>query len=392
VKKFLIVWLTLAVTGMGFAQNLIFNGLIEGGIGFFKSDHQDSQLIIGQYNANEGLGSMAQLWVNYSNSNNTAGLRLLFRSSIDVMHDHTDGSNFSVETYEGWLKFFDDMIEVRGGKLDYKDFYNPYGGVEAAMFNGEGWGMIVNVNPFVGFNTRFGIFPAGGLGQGISYKETRYNLGFRYDMFGIANFILNAVVHHEDLYDIGCGIQVVGLKRLIIGLYNFNIDFAALNIMQNKNTSMGIQIGQRADYMSGDIMAGIRCMQFLMYGRGPDLTFAGYIQYALGNKIYPRIHAGINIGSPLRGVNQAGPAGDDFRGGDNFWYSINQGYYYDGLTLNVRGGQADAGNLVIQPSVQLRISGNQFLEPGYTLQRDLSKNKNTRTLNNLFFIDYHIEF
>ena len=390
-KKVLVVWLIMTAAGMGFAQNLTFNGMVLGGIGFFKSDHKDSEFVIGHYNSSENGGVLAQLWTHFSNSNNTAGLRLLFRANADFMQDHTNASHFQIETYEGWLRFFDNIVEIRGGKLDYKELYNPYGGVEAAMFNAEGWGMIVNVNPFVGFNTRFGVFPAGGLGQAFNHKQTRYNLSFRYDLFGMANFMLNTVVHHEDLYDIGFGVQVVALRRIITGLSNANFDFAFLNILGNKNNSIGIQIGQRFDYASGNIGAGLRFMQLFVDGREADLTFAGYVIYTLGN-IVPRFNFGMNFGSPMRGTGHSGPAGDDLRGGANYYESIHKGSYYDGLSLNPRGGQANAGNLILQPGVQFRIGGNQYIEIGYSLQRDLSTPKSTRTMNNLIYIDYKLEF
>ena len=391
-KKFLVVLLILAAAGMGFAQNLGFNGIVNSGIGFFKSDHRDSELIVGHYASSEHISSMAHIWTHLSSSGNTAGLRFLFRATAGFGADDTLAGQLQFQNYEGWVRFFDDIVEVRGGKMDYKEFYNPFGGVEAHMFNAEGWGMIVNANPFAGFNMRFGIFPAGSLGQAIHHERTRFNLSFRYDIFGTANVMLNTVAHNEDLYDIGFGVQLIALRRMVRGLRNVNFDIALLNIMESRNLDMGIQTGIRVDYFPGSLGTGIRFAQFFIKGSDPDLTFAGYVQYSLGN-IVPRINLGVNIGQPLRGVNVPGPGGDDFRGGANFYESIHKGRYYEGLNPGgIRRAQEGMANFVFNTTVQFQVTGQQFIELGYVRQQDLSENKRLRTANNVVSLEFKILF
>ena len=398
-KKLLVVWLIITAAGMGFAQGLTFNGMVSGGIGFFKSDHENSELVIGHYNSSENVGIMAKLWADYTNSDSTAGARILFKTHAALDRDSTGAADFLIDTYEGWLKFFNGIVEIRGGYMDYNELYNPYGGVEAHMYNAEGWGIFVNANPFVGVNMRFGFFPTGGLGgNSSSPKEARYNLSLRYDLPGMAHIMLNAVRHQEDLYDIGFGVQIAALTGMVMGLNAVNLDFALLNILENQNANAGIQIGQRVDFELGSIGAGIRFMQLFVENREPDLTFGGYAQYAIGT-IVPRLNFGVNIGSPLRNSNNIGPnVNEDFSGGANYFDSINKGHYYElgsprGFrTISPSGGQVDAGNLVLQPGVQFRITGNQYIELAYTLQRDLSKPKGARTMNNLFSIEYKLEF
>jgi len=395
-KKIIILLLVFTVTGMTFAQNFDFHGIVMGGFGFFVSDHKDSEMVLGNYTSVEGLGVVAQLMFDLSNNDNTVGLRLMPRVAAQPnQQGQTNSSNFSMEVYEGYLKFFDNMFEVRGGKLDNKAPYNPNGGIEAHMSNGIGMGTYFNANPMRGLNIRLGISPANGLHQAESFKEARYNLGFRYDLPSISNFFLNAAMHHEDVYDIGFGFQITLLKLFVPGLNDCNFDFAVLNMLESKDYNAGIQIGQRVNYTTGNFGTGIRFVQFLVEGREPDLTFAGHLQYLLGQYIVSRLNLGLNIGSGIRSPGQPGPQGDIFHSGNyNYYESINKGRYYNNemeLRFELRGGNKNAANLMIQPAIQFRYNVNQFIELGYAMQKDLSEKTGARTMNNFIFFAFKAE-
>jgi len=434
-KRFLVVFLILAVAGGGlFAQSLTFSGLVWSGIGILLNDHEDFEdPYFGAYSGRENAAARADLNVNFLTEDGQAGFRFQLRGQAqrhrDNMHtNHTSlGDNgVWINFYEAWVRVFD-LVEIRGGRLDFNGLFNPEGGVDNSFDNGGGAGMIATVNhpALPDLHARVGIFQDN-LYNGRVLEDARYNLALRYNLPGTADIFFNlrqgargawGAGERAEQVDIGFGVRLYMLRDL--GFTRMNVDFDFQNLLAPDDTMTLFRIGPRADFVMGDLQAGTRILlQHAIEGEDikgyqPDFTFTAYARYLLmDGTVVPQLNFGINSGTSLRNVRESVPMRDGVpaaqaygerygSGNDDFrsnWDGVWKG---DWNMLNAAGGRGfmqGAGNMVIGPSVQYRIGGrdSRALEFGYSLQVDLTEYEGStshlKTMNHLIYLDIRVAF
>ena len=380
-KKALVFLLILAVAGGLFAQDITFSGQVWSGLGLLINDMDDSDPMFGVYSVRENFAARGQLRTDYLNEQGNAGAWFILRGQADA--DGEGGAAVAVPAAEAFYYGFDGMVKLVGGILD-SGMGTP-GGIDTSFDNGGGTGAYVNIEPMSGLDLRFGT-GADNLFAGSRMIDARYNATARFEVPNLLSIIGLFMNKEEDNTNFALGANLLLLEPL--GFSRLGVD-AAFEDLQNDD-GMTVKIGQRIEYGLGPLGIEFRALQQLLMGDladgddyAPDLTFYGHIQYQVGNWI-PRLAAGFNIGTGLRSPEVV-------VGGDN-QYRAN----WDGFA---KGGFTDgASNFYISPNVEFRFNNDDktALQFGYILQLDLSDGAeagpNRRTMNNVIYLDYRLEF
>ncbi|MCL2831600.1 MAG: hypothetical protein FWD78_00385 [Treponema sp.] len=388
-KKALVILLILAVAGGVFAQ-VTFTGHIRGGLGVVLTDADGWDPAIGVRDVSQTFGTRVDLQAAWQNADGIAGFKVLLRGITHTIN--MEGMGFTAVSsglgifphlYQGWFKAFNGMLYVVGGKVDEGGTMQTAGGIDTNLNNRTGTGMYVAVLPMPGLEFNVSIFPqrlvawtyGANAVEDNGFATANYSFGVRYlvtdivDIIGLGQSAVSGTTPAaNDLdkpFNAALAFKVLALKSM--GFSTFNLDFAFNDLTKVAAAKfMTIQLGQKIEYTAGDLLAGIRFMQQLrLYDNepttySPDLTFTGYVQYLVNGNILPRLDAGFNVGT---GVQTNG----ELRGQ---WDGTNKG-----------GFTKDRMNFVMMPSVQFRFgSANQYIQLGYTLQMDLSKDSSYATL------------
>ena len=406
-KKALIVLFVLAIVAGGvFAQAITFSGDIRGGLGVLITDRDDDDPILANNGGEFDFSQRFELTARWQNEEGTAGVRTVLRNRAQWAQRNMENANGTyLNIYEAWFKAMDGMFTFTFGKADLPGFWGA-GGLDASWDIGAASaGLIVDIAPIPDLAFRVSIFPNTGINSndpGTALKDGRYHFGFSYTMVDLVNIRgqlrqgnTNANGGFErigDKTDFQIGFNILALKPM--GLNDLALDFAIYNLQRpDANKDMALQIGERINYVMGDLGAGIRFRQdFIIFDGsspdeyGADLTFTGYLQFAIGD-IVPRLDVGFNKGTGIRAGCYETNASDYRRA----WDGLNKADFYDG-----RGYWKDGMNLSIAPSVQFRYGTNRYIELGYHFMKDLSKDAEAsateRTMNNLVYLDYRIAF
>ena len=401
-KKALVVLLILAVAGGVFAQ-VTFSGYVRGGIAAYFTDNEakDAQYF-GNRDVAGGLGTRVHLNASWTHADGNAGLTLQLRglSNSNNMESGTaTGNAFYPHLYFGWFKALDGMVKIIGGKIDDSEVWGTAGGNDDGMGIGTGMGMNVSVYPIDGLALRVGAYPlslttdpeTGVVGTTLGFTKfatAMYNFGARYlvpdvvDVIFIYQSVAGVLPDWEKANNIALGFKVLALKPM--GFSTVNLDFGFYDLTKiNDGDFFTVKLGQKIEYTSGDLLAGIRFLQQLRIGDtpstyAPDLAFTGFVQYLVNGTILPRLDFGFDMGTGIRAANAA-----DLRGN---WDGTNKGGFLD-----------KASNFVIQPSCSFRFgSSNQRIDLGYALQMDLSDPKadgkvaNQASMRNTVYVSYYV--
>ena len=391
-KKALVVLLILAVAGGMFAQ-INFTGNVRGGIGIALTDADNSDPEFLNYMFGDGLRTRFELTGTWAHADGNAGGRVLLRGYFHGAYDafasaanmNTD-SLISIVNAEAWFKAMDGMITIYGGNIDQEGPFGTGGGIAENFGMNGGHGMFINVAPMAGLDIRAVVSPNNFTANtyGNLFENARYNFGFAYtmpDLLTVVGILRQSNGGVYDMTDVALGFKILALRSM--GLSTLNIDVAILDLQKSAAAKfMTVQIGQRLEYVSGDLTIGGRFMQQLrLYDDTtaapkpatytPDLSFVVWLQYVMGN-IVPRLDAGFNMGTAMSA---------DYRGN------------WNGVAKN--GFTEDRMNLPIMPSVAFRFgSANHYLKLGYTFKTDMSNyttNPAVMMRNNIF-VDYRVNF
>jgi hypothetical protein len=160
-KKVLIAVLALTmVGGMAFAQTVRWHGLVEGMVGMMsRGDVAGGEPAFGAVAPNSGAdGVRFDLTMDAANADGNAGVRLMFRGNAEA---GPQAANLLIRQAFGWVRFMDDMIEVRGGRIAEEPHLGNRDGLMNHSFTspdsiGGVTGVISYIHPIEGLTLGFG--------------------------------------------------------------------------------------------------------------------------------------------------------------------------------------------------------------------------------------------
>jgi len=428
-KKALIILLVLAVAGGLFAQSLTFSGNVRTGMdlrfmdgkntvadeawkptinmGSGLADHPGRLTLSGAYNSDDGV----------------AGVRLGMQLRILPNGDLEEAVRN--DSFWGYIRFLDSMVEVVGGRGGPGGFNTP-GGLDTGygLLGGDRTTFGVLVKPLGNNDIQIG---ANIKGYGSSHtpydlrevQKTWLGFGALYTMPGLFTGVVNFRTSYRTVFgqsdsdgawDIAAGVNVLALADL--GITRLAVDFALENMdhqRMKKDGAFGngngditdLKIGQRIEYTNGDLNAALRARQLFILGLdtgedktifggatknyAPMLQFAAHVQYTMDNLV-PRLDAGFIMN---------GRPNANFRRG---WDVVGRGYDASHATFH-----KEAMGLALAPSLRINMT-RSWIEFGYSMTYDLSKDqdqndpskgiipKDATKLRNMIYIDMQVSF
>ena len=166
-KKALIVLLLLAFVAGGLFAQFSLSGRVDTGLAIFKAAGNDDVqfgLISKQLGAN---GIRGEINFNVTNEAGNAGLSFRLRSNGDSSN-FVDNLNF--RWAYGWIKAFDGLLEVRGGRIQGSDF-DTLDNVSDGATLFDSYGLMAYVTPVDMFKIGVGAYSGTALGSTHSYLD-----------------------------------------------------------------------------------------------------------------------------------------------------------------------------------------------------------------------------
>jgi len=281
-KKALIILLVLAVAGGLFAQmadGFRITGDVRTGMGLLITDMEETDPILGNFSNRDNIGARADFWFRYTNPEGVAGFNV--RARGDSRRDQNDMLNrgnhaeagFYINVYEVWFRGFDNMAELRAGRIDWWRHNTP-GGVDWNLDIGAGSGVSVDVRPMNDLNIGFGLFADQLYADQPKLEVVRFNAGVTYTAPELVT--VAATFRNVNIDDTAAmiGFRILALREM--GFTNLSVDSIFENL-QRRHSAGGViskgegnisfSIGQQIEYVTGDFTAGLRARQdFRIFG------------------------------------------------------------------------------------------------------------------------------
>ena len=398
-KKALVILLVLAVAGGAFAQGWTFGGYLDGGVGLWKPDGDDSQARFGviAHQANVG-GPRMMFDANYANDDKTAGMNIRFRSQGNPSAwAAASGGQLHMRYAYGWVTALEGLLRAEGGRIQATPFdsLDPISGEN--IFDAYGVLGYVKPHEFVtvggGAGSMFGMNQTVSSAQGVTPAPANQNFLER----GIGYFGFNVLV--PDTMRLNAALRMSNWR---VGAYR----------EENTLTRVVSRFGQEAHMQSraalGFSFLGVKDVSLVLQGilRGLD-QFSDFGQIHFYEYFAFRGIENLSINLALTQAvaqydkNSKGDSADlYFRGW--FWltYALNDGGILPRLDFNyVMAGKYAAGYgfgftssytddgsfssscytfdkdhsfMTVSPSIAFRVNPNCFFELGYFLGVDMS--------------------
>jgi len=399
-KKALVVLLILAVAGGAFAQ-MVFTGSVQSGLVLQMEGNNDPALRF--FSMDAGTGARFTLQGSYTNADGNAGINFNLRSNASTTStngalDGTHGNGTFIvgeagttyiENGYGWLKAFNGMLTLYGGKVDNGTF-GTAGGVDADL--DEGIGLMAIVTPITNLNLgvavytdAFDVVAADGLKNHMKIKAhfnyknpDLFNItaGFRSTRWqGASGGGFVSIDKSQDAY---VGFNFLGLASS--GVTNLSVDAFMYNIGAFADNGE-MEFGERFEMTvasANSLGIGLRMRQYLLTGsnydgKDPNIGFWAWAFYPVTTSVVPRLDVGYEIGTYRSGIDP-------------------RRTFYDGMNFK-SGWSFDYSSLEIRPSVQFRFSGTgNYAELGYAAYVNMGVPSGVKTLSNIVYCDYKVSF
>ena len=341
-KKALVILILLAFVGGGlFAQTVAVAGQIEAGIAVVKQEAAE-KVSFGIVSPTAWVdGQRTQLLFTAANNDGTAGLLLRFR------YDAFPTSNAGLAIHRGfaWLKFFDGMLEFRGGRYETTMANYDFAGDDL----GVQYGVIALISPIDMITIGFGGFSPASLTEFATYEDGGLGIwgGLAANVPGLLGARLQLSFQDIGTHaSLSANITALDAFPIILTAWMRNLDefgdfgwFAVhamigVNIIDNLSINVGGTIGM-AMWDETD----------------PFIGAGAYLTYALGN-VVPRLDFWFISGGTYNYAAGLTPLGATIYWGRASWNS-------DQTYINIR------------PSVQFRVNSACYLDTGVVVNFDM---------------------
>ena len=387
-KKALVLLLILAVAGGAFAQGLTLTGDIFSGVNLAIVDVDGVNPSFGLANA-EGNMVMMNLTGRWVNEDDTAGVRFQIRGQRNTSINNNDvflNDPFRIQWAYAWVRAMDGMLTLYGGKLDQSGFATG-GGVDHHLQMHGSTGLRLDIAAMDTLTLGLGVFSNQRFDSFTERSElgnVKFNFHFNFlvpdTIRVIGGFTTVNDYHGWDAVDGKyksmkgvIGFQILALRSAGFNSLILDAEFGRLNDFSDNGY---VTVGQRVVYGGiEDVELGLRAVQRIPMHDNEDLGMSFYVwgvYSGLGN-IIPRLDFGFDMGTGFRSVHMNGPR--------QVWDSLNRG-----------GMNSDNMNMVIRPSVQLRVANNQAVDIGYSGQIDMSSPTPSHSMVHNIFIFHRVSF
>jgi hypothetical protein len=352
-KKALVLLLVLAVAGGAFAQTFSWSGMVDGQLGMLNRG-ADDDAGFGVIAPNAGAnGVRMDLTFNAANADGNAGVRAMFRAN--ALTGGQDLGALWIRQAFGWVKLWDDLVEVRGGRITEEPHLANRDGLLNGNFTAAGsiggqTGVIAYLFPIDGLVIGAGGWSASGLGSSWFEGERPASSwendgliaygGFAYTMANV--FRLNASIWmSENIGEAHAGFQLLVIPGIPIntGFSFYNLDdFGDSGKLQAMGT---VGLNNLVD----NLQLGVGAMFGMSQEDDTDAAFAAgvWAAFPFGN-IVPRLDLWL-----FSGLNY------NYGACQNTWALIAQ----NRMTFN-----SDQMFLHIRPTVQFRATSAAWFELG----------------------------
>jgi len=373
-KKAFVFVLLLAVAGGLFSQQFSFSGLVNGGLGLFKSDGEDDPVYGLIAKSQEGNGVRAQVNIIGTNADGNAGIDIRIRAVGGGSNTFRD--DFQFRHAYGWVSFSENMFRVLGGRINGNDF-NALDPITDGASLFDSYGLLAYINPTKEVKIGVGGYTPQRLGEGLGIDEVSGYAGLGVNLPDLLNFRAQLSGKKDDARALASA-RISAVKNIPIeatarltGLSEFG-DAGTMSFYE--------RIGFNA---ISNLSLNLAAAQSISQADNTDLFFRGWfwLTYGLGN-IVPRLDVNYISGGKFNpalglGVNA----------------SYNDGYDKGAYTYD-----KDHAFLTVSPSVQFRAAANTLIELGYLFGKDMSDNdkaaignKNSG-VNHAVFVDLRVSF
>ena len=392
-KKALVVLLILAVAGGAFAQ-MVFTGSVQSGLALqFEGDNDPA---LRYFSMDAGTGARFTLQGTYTNADGNAGINFNLRSSALTDPTRENGTftineagTTYIENAYGWLKAFNGMLTLYGGKVDNGTF-GTAGGVDADL--DEGIGLMAVVTPITNLNLGVAVYtnvynpPTA---NGLDHMKIKAHFGYKIpDLFNITAGFRSTrwststtggkTIDMNKAQDAYVGFNFLGLASA--GVTNLSVDAFMYNIGDFSNVGE-MEFGERFEMTvasANSLGIGLRMRQYILTGSAydgmdPNLGFWAWVYYPVTTSIVPRLDVGYEIGTYRSGTDP-------------------RRTFYDGMNFKSQWN-FDYSAFEIRPSVQFRFSGTgNYAELGYAAYVNMGVPSGVKTLSNVIYCDYKVSF
>jgi len=301
-KKALVILLTLAVAGGLFAQTLTWSASMEGGFGMLNRGDADDMVFGAVAPQNWVNGTRLQLQVDGVCANGNMGFRARFRTNdVDPMNPNT-----FFHMGWGWVRLFDGLLEVRGGRLHDVVLATQDPIFGTYLFNHHG--AIAYIRPTDTVTLGFGGATGNAMNPGVTWEDSGLNLwaGIGLRVPGAAEIRAQLITNHN-VTNALAGVQITAIDGIPIDvvvrantLNEFGDEgqfiahgFVGLNVVQDLGITLAATFGMSQNDAHDD----------------PFMAFGGWLEFlGLGN-VVPRLDAWFVMGGQYDfgyGFNAAG--------------------------------------------------------------------------------------
>ena len=357
-KKALVILLSLLVVGGVFAQTVTWTGTFDAAIAMVNRGADDDPTF-GVHAPSNGAGAARfDLTFAFTNADGNAGATVHWRSTAAGPQDVT---SMGLRQAFGWVRLFDNMLEVRAGRIHSEPHLNNRDGFTGGNFTsgptgaGRAWGAgVTGVNaylfPMDGLVLGFGAWANQSYHPGATWDAGGASLygGFAYTMPGLLR-VNAAVMTNHLVTDAHAGLQIFGAIPV-----NTGFRFLNLHEFGDEGEISGI-VGVPLNNLVDDVQLGF--MGTFGHSQDDDADFAwgagAWVAYtALGN-IVPRLDvllmSGFNFNWGWGGFQ------------NTFAWTDHPLINYDNDTMFLH----------FRPAVQIRATSAAWLELGAIINIDL---------------------
>ena len=346
-KKALVVFILLAFAGSGlFAQTFTWNGFIDGGIAAMNLGAEEEWTfgVVSPHQA--GNGSRARLNWAFTNAQANAGF------FVRVQAQGASG-NFAENPMElhrayGWVKLFNDMVELRGGRI-WDDFMwadEPFGWGYSTW--GTAFGINAHVRPTDMITIALGARSANRLGDFADFESGALGLwgGIGFDLPGTA--IVRASMLHDDTQT-----NAMAYAR-ITAVADFRFDLVFNVNRLDEFGDLGLMHGMLFAQFSGLPGIGLGLVgQFAQSNvEGDDdlfMNFGGWVDYTI-NDIQLAVHLGYT-------------SGGTYNYGLSLWSGAT---FFNGFEFD-----SDYSFFTVRPNIQIRATNAAVWNTGVVVNMEL---------------------
>ena len=340
-KKALVILILLAFVGGGlFAQTVAVSGNLEAGIGVISREAEDEP-VYGIVSPTAWVdGQRSQLQFTAANEEGTAGMLLRLR------YDAFPGSaSLAIHRGYAWLKFFDGMLEVRGGRNETTLGNYDFAGDDL----GAQYGVIGLIRPTDMITIGVGGFSPNTINTGTDWEAGGLGIwgGFGVNMPGLLG--LRAQLSFQDTAThaaLSANVTAVDAFPIIATLWLRNLDefsdegelYVHAMIGVNMIDNLSLNVGGTFGMNSAD-------------NTDPFIAAGAYATFAMGNTV-PRVDVWYVMGGE---------------------YSYGVGLHPLGSTLAWGRASFDKDHtyLNIRPSVQFRVNSACYFDLGAVVNVDM---------------------